>query len=81
MTLPWSVIDIFDEASDSLDYFFEVFNSTLLTHAPNKKRRVKRQKQPNWINAEILIAMKIRDQFRKLKTLLNMPIGEIKLEP
>ena len=64
---PWSVTDIFDEASDALDYFFEVFNSTLSTHAPKKKRRVKRQKQPNWINAEILTAMKIRDQFRKTK--------------
>ena len=59
---------IFDEASDALDYFFEVFNSTLPTHAPQKKRRVKRQKQPNWINAEILTAMKIRDQFQKTKT-------------
>ena len=41
---PWSVTDIFDEASDALDYFFEVFNSTLSTHAPKKKRRVKQQK-------------------------------------
>ena len=64
---PWSVTDIFDEASDALDYFFEVFSSTISTPAPKKKRRVKRQKQPNWINAEILTAMKIRDQFQTTK--------------
>ena len=35
---PWSVTDIFDEASDALDYFFEVFNSTLSTHVQQKEK-------------------------------------------
>ena len=34
---------------------------------PRRKERVKRQKQPDWINAEILTAIKTRDQFRKSK--------------
>ena len=64
---PWSVIDIFDDANDALDYFSDVFNSVLSTHAPKKQKRVKRQKQPKWINDEILTAMKIRDKFKETK--------------
>ena len=32
-----------------------------------RKKRDKRQKQPNWINTAILIAMKTRDQYHKSK--------------
>ena len=64
---PWSVLDTFDDASDALDSFSDIFNSVLSTHAPKKKRRDKRQKQPNWINTAILIAMKTRDQYHKSK--------------
>ena len=64
---PWSVIDIFDDANDALDYFSDVFNSVLSTHAPKKQKRVKRQKQPKWINDEILTAMKIRNKFKETK--------------
>ena len=60
---PWSVLNIFDDANDALDYFSYIFNSVLSTHAPKKKRRVKRQKQPNWLNTEILTAMKTRHQY------------------
>ena len=66
---PWSVLNIFDDASDPLDYFPDIFNSVLSTHAPKKKRRVKRQKQPNWINTEILTAMKTRDQYQNSKNM------------
>ena len=68
---PWSVIDIFDDASDALDYFlmYLTLSYQLKPATPQKKRRVKRQKQPVWINAEILTAIKKnRDQFRKSKT-------------
>ena len=64
---PWSVLNIFDDANDALDYFSYIFNSVLSTHAPKTKRRVKRQKQPNWLNTEILTAMKTRDQYHKSK--------------
>ena len=62
---PWSVIDIFEDASDALDFFSSIFSSVLPNHAPKKQRRVKRQKQPNWINTEILQARKKRDQYKK----------------
>ena len=34
---------------------------------PRRKSESNDKKQPNWINAEILTAMKIRDQLRKIK--------------
>ena len=63
---PWSVIDIFDNASGALDFFTSIFNSILSNHAPKKQRRVKRQKQPNWVTNDILQARKIRDQYNKI---------------
>ena len=66
---PWSIMSIFDNASDALDYFTNLFNSVLNKHAPKKKRRVKRSKQPNWINPEILSAIKKRDSYHKDKNM------------
>ena len=64
---PWSVMDIFDDSNDALDYFSDIFNSVLSNHAPQKQKRVKRPKQPNWMNEEILSAMKTRDRFKSTK--------------
>ena len=61
----WSVIDIFEDASDALNFFSSIFSSVLSNHAPKVQRRVKRQKQPNWINTESLQARKKRDQYKK----------------
>ena len=61
---PWSVIDIFDDASDALDFFMGIFKSVLSNHAPKKQRRVKRQKQPNWVTNDILQARKMREIFK-----------------
>ena len=62
---PWTVIEIFDNASDALDYFSEIFTSVISKHAPQKRKRVKRLKQPNWMNNEISNAMKTRDTRHK----------------
>ena len=66
---PWSVINIFDSASDALDYFVSTFNSVLNKHAPKKKRRVKKSKQPNWMNQNIINAIKTRDSIDKSKNM------------
>ena len=66
---PWSVINIFDSASDALDYFVSTFNSVLNKHAPKKKRRVKKSKQPNWMNQNITNAIKTRDSIDKSKNM------------
>ena len=65
----WSVINIFDSASDALDYFVSTFNSVLNKHAPKKKRRVKKSKQPNWMNQNIINAIKTRDSIDKSKNM------------
>ena len=35
---PWSVIDIFDNASDALGFFLDIFNTVLSKHAPKKEK-------------------------------------------
>ena len=59
------MIDIFDTASDALDYFTTTFNSVLDKHVPKKKRRVKKSKQPNWMNHNIMAARRTRDSIDK----------------
>ena len=65
---PWLVIDIFDNANDALDYFSDIFNSVLSKHAPEKKRRVKRSKQPNWMTSDISNAIRTRDRYKVQNT-------------
>ena len=66
---PWTVLDIFDTASDALDYFISTFNLVLNKHVPKKKRRVKKSKQPNWMNQNIMAARKTRDSIDKSKNM------------
>ena len=61
---PWSVIDIFDNASDALGFFSDIFNTVLSKHAPKKKKRVKKSKQPNWMNQDISNAIRTRDRYK-----------------
>ena len=68
---PWSVINIYDNVSDALDYFINLFTTVLNKHAPKKKRRVKQQNQPNWMNSEISDAMKTRDDYKKKQKTSN----------
>ena len=58
-----SVLDIFDDPNDALDFFMQIFGKVLDQHAPQKIKRVKRNLQPNWYNAEIAEAGKQRDYF------------------
>ena len=64
---PWTVLNIFDTANDAPDYFITIFNTVLNKHAPKKKRRVKKSKQPNWMNSNIMVARKTRDSIDKSK--------------
>ena len=63
---PWTVLNIFDTANDALDYFI---TTVLNKHAPKKKRRVKKSKQPNWMNSNIMAARKTRDSIDKSKNM------------
>ena len=62
------MLDIFDDANDALDYFSGIFNSVLNKHAPQKKKRVKRVKQPNWMTSDISDAIRKRDNHKTQNT-------------
>lgn len=68
---PWSNINSFNNPSHAITFFNETFISVLNTHAPLKKKRVKKNHQPDWINDEILNAIKTRNQYHRLKDTTN----------
>lgn len=65
--LPWFMVYESDNANSALDIFVSLFHSVLNKHAPQKSRRVKHAVQPNWMNSEILEAMKTRDKYHTEK--------------
>ena len=62
---PWSIIEACDDLNQCFQEFIAIFNTVLNKHAPLKSRRVKRIVQPEWINSDILDAIKTRDYFKK----------------
>ena len=60
---PWNILDACDDVDDMLDLWYQLFIKVVDKHLPIKKRRVKHQSQPEWLNEEIIDAMKIRDNF------------------
>ena len=45
-------------------FFSDIFNTVLSKHAPKKKKRVKKSKQPNWMNQDISNAIRTRDRYK-----------------
>jgi hypothetical protein len=68
---PFSVIDIFDDPNDALDYFCDLFLNVLNIHAPKKRRRVKFPIQQPWFSKDITEATKTRDYFKKIGDIEN----------
>ena len=64
---PWSVLDIYDDPDDALDYFVNIFTDVMDSHLPQRERRVKYRQQPDWFNTEIADAIKSRDSAKKHK--------------
>ena len=62
-TLVISQTDINAKFSNWTSKFMAVFDK----HAPIRQKRVKREKQPEWINDEIKTAMKQRNIYHGLK--------------
>ena len=71
---PWFLIDQYDNPDDSVELFLKLFKSVLSKHAPQRKRRVKRVNQPNWMKQEILDAIKLRNHFHKNSDTINYKI-------
>ena len=66
------------ESNQNFDNLSKIILNVLNKHAPLKSKRVKREKQPDWINEEIKEACRKRDMNHKLKTGININFGEIK---
>ena len=56
---PWSVLEIFDDTDDKIDYFNKIFTQTLNKHAPLRKLRVEKNGSP-WVTSDIRDQMDIR---------------------
>ena len=73
-SLPWSVLDIFDDVDDKLAVFESLFKDVLDLHAPLKTVRIKNNPAP-WISRSIRDDMDTRNKllkkFRLQRTLSN----------
>ena len=68
---PWSLIDIYDNPDDAMDFFVFLFNTVLNENAPKQTKRVKHLLQPNWYNADISKASRKRDFYHQIKDAEN----------
>lgn len=59
--IPWSVLDTFDDPDDALEYFNKAFLMVVESHAPLIQKRVRQNKQPRWMNEDILNLIHERD--------------------
>ena len=59
---PWVSAFVFDDLDDVLDTFELLLGETDKRHIPNKQKRVKKQKEPEWMNERIVDAIKKHNQ-------------------
>ena len=62
---PWEEIESIENVDEALEYWYKLFLKITNKHAPMKEKRVKRNKQPEWFNDDILKQMAIRDHFKQ----------------
>ena len=70
---PWDSAFVFDDVDDTLDAFELLLNQALKEHIPFKQKRVRKLKQPDWINDRIISAIKTRDKELKKARKSNDP--------
>jgi exonuclease III len=51
--------------NDALNMFYDMFMPIVDRHAPLRRKRVKHQTVPGWMNADLVNAMKLRDKLKK----------------
>ena len=66
-TTDFSPVYNYDNPNDALTVWYNTFLPVLDKHAPIRKKRVKQQTLPGWMNRDIIEAMKVRDKYRKEK--------------
>jgi hypothetical protein len=55
-------------SNDAVTTWYNVFLPIVDKHAPLRKKRVKQQTLPGWLNKDIIEAMEVRDKLKKEKT-------------
>ena len=61
-SVPWEIIESFDDVDDIVSAWMTLFTETLDKHAPIKSHRIKRKYQPDWLTPEILDLIKDRNK-------------------
>ena len=64
MSAPWELIEQCYTVDEALSMWMKLFTEVMDNHLPIKEKRIKNKSKPEWINDEILYAMKQRDYFR-----------------
>ena len=65
--IPFENVCNFSDPDVALSHWTDLFLDIINKHAPLKKKRVKHQTLPTWLNADIKQAMLLRDKCRKQK--------------
>ena len=63
---PFYKIEFEDNPSVCLQLFYDMLNKVLDKHAPVVEKRVKKERQPDWYNSEIIYARNMRDKYNAL---------------
>ncbi len=64
--VPWDIIYATDDVDDTLSTWHKLFTDVIDRHLPWREKRVKRQKQPDWMTDDILHKMAQRDHFKSI---------------
>ena len=70
-SVPWSIIELFDDVDDALHAWEMLFMDVVNVHVPLRERRVKRPRQPGWLTDDITAAMATRDSYKQRKDYIN----------
>ena len=66
---PWSIIESFDNPSDALDTWYNIYNSIVDLHFPGCVKRVKSLMLPKWMDKSILASIRTRNPLKKSATI------------
>ena len=56
-SVPWSLIDIYDEINDKVDIFYQLINQLLDWHVPKRQKRICKESYP-WITSQVIECIK-----------------------
>ena len=70
-SVPWSIIELFDEVDDALHGWEMLFMDVVNVYVPLRERRVKRPWQSAWLTDDITAAMVTRDSYKQRRYYIN----------